>query len=357
MTTSWGGGVSRVEERRSTSPRPLKKRALDRERAALEVARASYDLASAHGAWLAGVLEAARPALDDGFGLVGVAYELDPNRGVRFSAEPVGVGDLLDGSIEDFRRMALSLSANHAAVSWGSPRALVSASTTFAREVATEGDRDWRRFSSWMIENDLEDALAAKAMDPSGAGVLLSAPIARRRSVSRREDSRWRRAMAHVLAGLRLRRALGAAEDEAIVDARGRLVHAQGDARNAASVLRTAAACVDRARSRRSDPDALLHAWRALVSGRWSLIDRFDSDGRRFLVARRNDPDVCAPPSLSPRERQVLAYAALGHSNKHIAYTLGLAPSTVSSHLCAAMKRLGVRRPSEIASAMGAVHT
>lgn len=85
------------------------------------------------------------------------------------------------------------------------------------------------------------------------------------------------------------------------------------------------------------------------MTGRWSLVDRFESDGRRYLVARRNDPELAEPRSLSHRERQVLAYAALGYANKHIAYTLGLAPSTVSSHLRTAMRRVGA--PSRAALA------
>lgn len=39
----------------------------------------------------------------------------------------------------------------------------------------------------------------------------------------------------------------------------------------------------------------------------------------------------------------MLAYVSMGYSNKQIAYTLGLAPSTVSSHLRSAMRRLGAR--------------
>jgi len=88
------------------------------------------------------------------------------------------------------------------------------------------------------------------------------------------------------------------------------------------------------------------------VARRWSLVDRFDSDGRRFLVARRNEPDVRDPRALSPRERQVAAFAALGHSNKLIAYTLGLSASTIATHLAAAMRKLAVRSRVELARAV-----
>jgi hypothetical protein len=54
-----------------------------------------------------------------------------------------------------------------------------------------------------------------------------------------------------------------------------------------------AAKAIDRARSRaRSNEDEALELWQGLVAGRWSLVEQFDSDGRRFLVARKNDPVV-----------------------------------------------------------------
>jgi DNA-binding CsgD family transcriptional regulator len=47
-------------------------------------------------------------------------------------------------------------------------------------------------------------------------------------------------------------------------------------------------------------------------------------------------------PGLSPRQRQVVAYASQGHSNKRIAFELGLATSSVSDYLATASRKLGV---------------
>ena len=56
----------------------------------------------------------------------------------------------------------------------------------------------------------------------------------------------------------------------------------------------------------------------------------------------RGTPVTLAPDrALTPRERQVLGYAELGHSNKLIAYSLGLAPSTVATVLGKARKKIG----------------
>lgn len=79
--------------------------------------------------------------------------------------------------------------------------------------------------------------------------------------------------------------------------------------------------------------------WRGLVSGDWRIMDRFESAERCYLVARLNRG---ATPSLTPRERQVLSYAQVGHANKVAAYELGLTPSTVATHLKRAMGKLGI---------------
>ena len=94
---------------------------------------------------------------------------------------------------------------------------------------------------------------------------------------------------------------------------------------------------------------SLSRAGRASWEGCWSLVDRFESDGRRYRIARPNDPAVEGPPQLTERER-LLGYAAMGHTNQHIAYALGLAPSTVSTHLRRAMRHLGVKRRADLAA-------
>jgi len=94
---------------------------------------------------------------------------------------------------------------------------------------------------------------------------------------------------------------------------------------------------------RDTDPDASLDARKALVSARWSLLDRVELDGRRYIVARENPPGAPGPEALTPREREVVAYAKLGHHNKLIAYDLGIADSTVRVLLSRAMAKLGVQ--------------
>jgi DNA-binding NarL/FixJ family response regulator len=131
-------------------------------------------------------------------------------------------------------------------------------------------------------------------------------------------------------------------------------VHAEraAERRDLREALRHAVRARDRARSaaiRRSDDGAAVDMWQALVSGRWSLIDRFESDGRRFTVAIENEPRVADPRALSPRERCVVQLAARGHANKSIAYSLGLAAGTVGALLARALRKLGLGSRAELA--------
>ena len=89
------------------------------------------------------------------------------------------------------------------------------------------------------------------------------------------------------------------------------------------------------------------------MAGRWSLVDRFERDGRRFIVARSNEHALPDPRALTPRERAVVHLAALGKPNKLVAYELGLADSTVASHVANAMRKLGVSTRVELVELLG----
>jgi DNA-binding CsgD family transcriptional regulator len=77
-------------------------------------------------------------------------------------------------------------------------------------------------------------------------------------------------------------------------------------------------------------------------------VDHVESDGRRFVLAQENEPDDSSRAALSPREHQVLANAALGRSNKEIAYALGIGHSTVRVLLTRAAKKLGSKNRAEL---------
>ena len=118
----------------------------------------------------------------------------------------------------------------------------------------------------------------------------------------------------------------------------------------AKELLRRAARQLDRSPYilRHGDADRAIHLWEGLVRGRWTLVDWFDADGRRFIIAKLNPLRDGVPRGLTARERQVALSAALGESSKSTGYQLGISPSRVSALLKAAMRKLGVRSKAQL---------
>jgi len=85
-----------------------------------------------------------------------------------------------------------------------------------------------------------------------------------------------------------------------------------------------------------------------MVQARWTLVDHCEGDARRYVVARENEPARSIPAALSSREAQVASLAAVGRSNKVIAYELGLSHSTVRVLMARAAAKLGVRTRAEL---------
>jgi DNA-binding CsgD family transcriptional regulator len=139
---------------------------------------------------------------------------------------------------------------------------------------------------------------------------------------------------------------------EAVLSSSGKIHDARGPARSQSSldVLRRAAINHEKARGalRKRDPEEALSLWHGLVAGRWSLVDSFESDGRRFLVARENSPRLARRLALTPTELRVVQLVAVGHANKLVAYELGLSTCSVAMHLRRAMAKLGLQHRSDL---------
>lgn len=310
---------------------------------------AAYDLGSSLDVWFDRLLEAAQPALGGvpigGYVFAGPAGATSiaavGQRGVR----PTYM-KRYEGLLEHGTREAL-------ARAFGDGRRPLFSSLSeqlFARfpELAEQ----------FAKTSGVTDALYFVA--PSGTGSVLAfgAPLNARRSTTPAERRHWTRLAAHIGAGLRLRGALDTAaalgEGEAVFDADGKLVDATSPASSsrAREVLRDAVMRRERARStrERTDPDVALTLWEGLVAGRWSLVDHFESDGKRFVVAHQNDPNLGDPRGLSRRERQVAAYLGMGRSQKEIAYLLGISAGAVSNTTRRAAEKLGLGGVAELAS-------
>ncbi len=212
----------------------------------------------------------------------------------------------------------------------------------------------------FFAEARMKDYLGVVAIEPRRSGLMVSIPYAREVRIPPRTIQQLTRVTAHLCSAMRLRARAGRPEGvEAVLDPSGRVRHATGHARAAPvrASLAAAVRSVERARGRlrRTDPDEALAIWQALFEGRYSIVEASESDGRRFLLARRNEPRIRDPRALAPPERDVLAYAALGHSNKYIGYLLGVAPSTVSTRLASALRKLGVGSRREAIEMLGEV--
>ena len=145
-----------------------------------------------------------------------------------------------------------------------------------------------------------------------------------------------------------------APSDGAVLSASGQVLHADGEARGGVEELVEAARDVDHARSTRSGRgEDALRVWQGLIQGRWSLVDQFDTDGKRFLLAHRNPEDVHDPRGLSPMESRVVGLAVRGYADKLIAYHLGIAEGTASAHLAGAVRKLGIANRVELVRRLG----
>jgi DNA-binding CsgD family transcriptional regulator len=303
----------------------------------VDILEAAYRFDDDETVWLRGVAEASRPLLDNGLGTLFYSYRAEAAFVHLESMGALGCSEGLLGAlfapVIAARDELQALAQAHRTLPMQTLRAILrplpEIEQTYAQRLQQLG---------------FADLVVANATDPSGRGCVILAPLAAKTRMSQRKVHAWNRVAAHVAAGRRVRQALAALRGpgtgelaaEAVLRPDGRLEEAgpEVDA-SARKALRQAALSIDRARGRlrKTNPDEALSTWHALTAGRWTLLDRFDQDGRRYLVAHRNDPHAPDARALTLRERQVLEYAALGHSNKLISYEMGLHQSSVSRHL------------------------
>lgn len=334
----------------------------------MRVLDAIYETTGSDEEWLSNLLARAAPLLDDGSGVQACR--------VHFGEPPSVSGPILVGGEPAWqavwrehwwRDVVLAIEPDTLCqmVGFGAVSvthqlfaAIAARIDTFAELLTRLDDEGYRHALARQRHAHTKlfypDSVNVFGVDASGHGVAiianrrapLAARLPRRRMLSN--------LAAHLAAGARLRRRLSGSDAtvgaEAVMSGDGRLLHAEGPAKTASGrdALARAAGVLGSA-SRTVTDDEALSLWRALQAGRWSIVERFESDGRRILVARENLPRVApAIAALSVRERQVLAELACGHSNKEIGYRLGLAPSTVATHLQGAAGKLGVSSPREL---------
>lgn len=323
---------------------------MKRRSVALEVARVAYRGPEATTAWCEAIAAAAAPELDQGLGVL-----LWVARAPTFAPEAVG-------GVGAAAAFASALRENHQVMAREAPGLLPRLFSGPPRLMnARENSRtqlgiELHEQPGFEIAASvgMVDAWVMLAGCPSGLSVTLLAPSPApltARSVQRP----WARAAAHVLSAARLRarsRDVSPETATAVLTPEGRVEHRTD---RAAPLAQLRAACLAAEAARRAADDDALTAWTALVSGRYSLTDWFDSDGRRFLLAVPNPPRGEPIEGLSPRETQVAAYLAVGHPLKYVAYELGLSVATVARDADKAVRKLGLRDRIELSRVLGAI--
>jgi DNA-binding CsgD family transcriptional regulator len=204
------------------------------------------------------------------------------------------------------------------------------------------------------------DEFSLNGLDPEGKGAFIGMWSPQRNDHSPAEMALLRRMGHHLGAAHRVRRRLRESQParatpdstvgaEAILDARKRVVHAEGPARSkeARDELIATAVARERDRSSRVELDERL-GWGPLTRARWTLVDSFERDGARYVVARENQSFIRGLAALAERERQAVAYLAIGQSTKETAYALGIAAATVRVLLGRAAAKLGVSSRAEL---------
>jgi DNA-binding CsgD family transcriptional regulator len=313
----------------------------------LRVLEAAYSFVPDERAWLQGIVEALRP-YDLGEGLAAYCSDLGPTLAARTIVNETGIESATIHAMVTqlppafYRRLHI-------------PMPLVSSFDFFPqalRDVCLE-ESSWPHVvgvptpdASWAIcggDADVETALVVFHCQPGDAHAA-------------RDKHALDCLAAHLGSALRLRSLLRDAPSgdhpsvEAVFASDGRLLDARGAAQDSEerAPLLDAVRRSERAKLRSATPEERLDLWTALVEGRWSILENVERDGKRTLLACRNDPRTTPMRSLTAREQAVVAYAACGHSFKYIAYELGIALPTAAASLETALRKLGLTSRTEL---------
>jgi DNA-binding NarL/FixJ family response regulator len=314
------------------------------------VVERAYTLEGSDQEWLQGLVDAAHPLLEKGRGTWGCLLAVTP--AVSLDLRASAFRNMGAAQSQDIPKLMLSAPPQVVGANYRPFTVLSGTASEFGRGFVLSEHPGWRSLAH---PHRFCDARSVAAMN-DGYGCQISSCLPATEGSTPKWKHVWNRVATHMAAGLRLRRELAQASvldgAEAVLSPTGRFEHAEQAARSsgARERLQRAAHNIERARGRlrRRDSDEAIEIWRGLVAGRWSLVDHFERSGRRYLVALKNDPAVRDPRALGMRERQVAWHAALGHSNKLIAYELGLSLSTVATYLARACTKLGVRSRVEL---------
>lgn len=307
----------------------------------LTVLEQGYDLDRPLGAWMLGIVDAVRPGFPDGTFVggsivrFGEGAEARVEFEVRDPDEPGHYAGVVRGVFDAMPPAALTQL-------FGAAPFVGEARSVPEFEAMIDG-----------VSTPGHESLGFCVGDGRGTGLALGSFVPAGTRMTARDRERWFRIVAHLGSAIRLRTrfAPGRGSAEAVFTPSGGIEHlapslVEGTTRDA---LVDAVQRLARAKAmRRSSPDDALALFRALVEGRYSVVDWIDTDGKRFVVAHENPMPRGSLRALGPREAQVAERMVEGRSNSEIGYLLGLAPGTVNRIARDVLAKLGGARRADL---------
>lgn len=303
------------------------------------IVEAVYRRGLSQQGWLRGLAEAARPVLDDGFGVAAFYVDFAQERPIQqlLSAGMASPSlDILVWTALDGDKAVL--------------RACHERPVTTLQRALGPRYQPGGRLRMVLEAEGVYDLVFVTALAADGSGVGLVAPCAATPMLARPTSSRLSRVAEHLACGLRLRAMTPWELLDALPDA---LFEANTDPRapEQRERLRHAASAVERARSQcdSADAEAARNAWQSLIHGTLVQVDGFDFDGRRYVLAAANPAAGTRGAGLTPRQCRILTLRSAGQSLKRIADDVDCSISTVSLDLQRALKVLGLRSVHDLA--------
>ena len=307
---------------------------------AIRLVEAAHRITLPREDWLEAIAEAAAALTPEGTSAMAYAFDAsEPHRGVAIEAH--ARRGLDDDFVEATFALNRATREEEAQLFYG--EAVVCGTVSEMLESASAQAGSAARYAKTVGQRGYPDTFGVTAPGRDGRGIVVNAPLSRPTPLDAQRRRLWSRLGQHIRTGDQSRRRLLAdLEPPAAVvlpsgpDVRERLSRA---VRNA-----------DAARSSRGPDDAeeALAMWEGLLDGRWSLLEQFERDGRRFFVVHENAPGIRDPRALTHRERAVVDLVTRGYSNKHTAHALGVSLGTVAKLLQRALDKLGFERRHQL---------
>jgi DNA-binding CsgD family transcriptional regulator len=317
----------------------------------ISIIEAGYDLQGDDAHWLRRVVDHAGAILDRGAEPIAWTFRCSPSS-FKLCDFSTGTSSALIGVARAAHALASEASLD---LTYRSGVVIATGS-----ELVFPRLPDMKRAFVGLVTRHVSDMLVVTCLSGNGMGMSIGVLLKQGGRTLPQERKHWPLVAAHLGAALRLRTlstalAWDGMPVEAVLDPGGKIHDVRGPAEGAVEVrerLRQVVRHIERARTAtgRNNADEALRSWEGLVSGRWSMIDKFDTDGRRFIVAVKNDPVHHDTRGLTARERQVAEWVGLGKSSTEVAYILGVSDAAVTNCTARAQEKLGLQSRAELVS-------